>query len=321
MKHFSTLCCWCILAVLSGCGVRYVPLMVKSEPEITFSKDSVQVLVINRFDVAKADFLLGREKKKEVFAQGIRAEIQQVTEELERMKGLRLILPSHSVLLPRDIKASLDSSVLTVSEIQQLAKTYQADYILSLEDYEAKFVQDEVNRTKNADGSVSKVATYSLSVRSAWVWYDPYGQSFKELQGDVSAYHSERGVLSGILALGPALGTNARLVVDMSKKAGARVAAYFKVQNKSLERPLYNDREFRPIAEMIRKGAYSSARKELQLLAQQTDRATASKAYYSLAVLADLEGNRSSAIDFATLSLQKKRNMYATMLLNGLKES
>jgi tetratricopeptide (TPR) repeat protein len=306
-------------ACLSACSVSYVPLTVQRAPEIAFGDSLTNVLVINRFDARKVDFLLRKEKKKEVYARGINAEIGQLLNELESMKGINLIKKSDSLTMARNIKANLDSTVLTVGEIEQLASKYQADYILALENYDASFVQDEIIRSKNNDGSTKKVARYSLAIQSSWVLYDKHGRSFKELRGNVAKYHSQREVLSGLLAIGPALGSNTKFVQEVSIDAGKHVSDYFKGQLISIMRPLYTDKNLKTSATAIRSGDYVKAQNELEALTKVEDNSIASKAYYNLAVIADLKGNRKSAIDFAELSLQKKKNMYASMMLNGFK--
>jgi len=301
-----------------GCGVSYIPLTANRPPEINFNDSTVHILVINRFDVNKVDFTLRKEKKKAVFNNGINAEIAQVLTELESIKGINLIKKSDSLTMARNIKANLDSTVLTVGEIQQLAQQYKADYILALENYDAGFEQDEVIKTKNTDGSTSKVAKYSLAVKSSWVLYDKAGLSFKELRGDMAKYHSERAVVSAILAIGPALGSNTKFVQEVSMIAGKNVAGYFKSQLISLDRPIYTDKVFKESATAIKTGDYDAANKALIVLAKSTDANIAYKAYYNLAVLAELKGNKTTAVDFAKISNEKKKNMYASMLLNSL---
>ena len=319
MKRLNCLLLFFALGCFSACGVSHVPFTVQRAPEISFSDSITKVLVINRFDVSKVDFMLRKEKKKEVYNRGINSEIGQLLNELESMKGIQLIKKSDSLTMARNIRANLDSTVLTVGEIQQLASKYNADYILALENYDVGFVQDEVIRTKNSDGSTSRIARYSLAIKSSWVLYDKAGHSFKELHGNASKYHSERSVLSGLLAVGPALGSNTKFVEEVSISAGRRVADYFKAQRVSVDRPLYTDKVLKSSADAIKKGDYRLAQQELEVLAKSSDARISSKAYYNLAVMADLEGNRRSAIDFAELSIRKKKNIYADMLLNGFK--
>lgn len=263
--------------------------------------------------------MLRKEKKKEVYARGINAEIAQVLSDLAGIKGINLIKKSDSLTLARNLKANLDSTVLTVGEIKQLATRYKADYILALENYDASFVQDEVVRKKNSDGSTGKVASYSLNVESSWVLYDKSGKTFKELRGNAAKFHSTRSVLSGLLAVGPALGSNIKLVLEVSTSAGQKIGEYFKGQTITFTKPLYTDNELSASANDMRSGNYASAEEKLEILAKSEDANISSKAYYNLAVLADLRGDRNRASDFAELSQQKKKNVYASMLLNGFR--
>jgi len=319
MKLLKNLSLFMIVVCLCSCGVSYVPLTVQRGPEITFRDSITNVLVINRFDVNKVDFILRKEKKKEVYNQGINAEIGQLLNELESIKGIRLIKKSDSLTMARNLKANLDSTVLTFGEIQQLATKYKADYILALENYDAGFVQGDIIKTKNSDGSTTKIAKYSLEIRSSWIMYDKNGNSFRELKGDEIQYHSERSVVSALLAVGPALGSNTKFVQNLSITAGKKVAGYFKSQLISVTRPLYADKTLKPSADAIKRSDFAFAQKELEELTKSDDLTLSSKAYYNLAVIADLKGNKQVAMEFAELSIQKKKNMYASMLINGLK--
>ncbi|MDQ7949075.1 MAG: DUF6340 family protein [Pedobacter sp.] len=319
MKHLNYLCLGMALLCLCACGVSFVPLTAQRSPAISFPEPTTRILVINRFDPKKVDFILRKEKKKEVYGRGIQAEIGQLLNEMESLKGIELIKQSDSLTMARNLKSELDSTVLTVGEIRHLATKFGADYILALEDYDASFVQDEVVRSKNSDGTVKKVAKYSLAISSSWVLYDQDGKSFKELKGNVSKYHSEREVLSALLAIGPALGSNTKMVQEVSVQAAKQVAGYFKSQMITMNRPLYTDKPLKASANAIKNGNFDAAQQELEDLSKDTDAVLSSKAYYNLAILADLKGNRKMAIDLAEMSMQKKRNMYASMLLNEFK--
>jgi hypothetical protein len=125
-------------------------------------------------------------------------------------------------------------------------------------------------------------------------------------------------VVSAILAIGPAIGSNSKLIQEVSIDLAKQVAGYFKSQVITLNRPLYTDKILKQSAEAIRSGDFSTAEKELESLIANADESISSKAYYNLAVMADLKGDRKKAVDFATLSMQKKKNMYASLLLNGI---
>jgi len=71
--------------------------------------------------------VLRKERKKEVYARGINAEIGRVLDELEGVKGVRVIKKSDSLTMARNLKGNLDSTVLTVGEINQLAEKFDAD--------------------------------------------------------------------------------------------------------------------------------------------------------------------------------------------------
>lgn len=307
------------LCCCSACGVSYTSLSIERKPEIVFKDSISRVLVINRFDVDKVDFVLRREKKRDVYRYGMHAEMGQVVQELGANETLRLIGPSDRLMGDSGVGSNLDSTGLTMGEIGMVAAKYQADYILALENYDASFVQDEVVRSKNSDGSVGKVASYSLAVESSWGLYDKEGKLIRVLRGDAAKFHSQRSVMSGLLAVGPALGANRKTVELVSVSAGTRIADYFRSQTYRLTRPLYTKKELKESAHDIKTGDYVVAEAKLKLLSKHSDVRVASQAYYNLAVIADLRGERKNAVELAELSQRMKRNMYASMLLNGIK--
>jgi hypothetical protein len=128
MKNLNYALLGAMLCLFSACGVSHVPLTAQRPPAISFENTETSILVINRFDVNKVDFTLRKEKKKDVYSRGINAEINQLLNELENIKGINLIKKSDSLTMARNMKQNLDSSVLTVGEIQSLATKHNADY-------------------------------------------------------------------------------------------------------------------------------------------------------------------------------------------------
>ncbi len=114
-----------------------------------------------------------------------------------------------------------DNSVRT-----KIMERYKANIILLLQNYEGGFSQDEIQRSRNTDGSVNKQATYSVF----------FNTNMTIIQGDqlyrkritASKYHSQRQVLSGLLARGPGYEANKKDIAAMAQRNASNVSGLFR---------------------------------------------------------------------------------------------
>lgn len=103
---------------------------------------------------------------------------------------------------------------------------YKANIIILLQNYEGGFTQDEIQRSRNTDGSVDKRATYSVF----------FNTNLTIIQGDqlfrkritASRYHSQRQVLSGLLARGPGYEANKKDIAAMAERNASNVSGLFR---------------------------------------------------------------------------------------------
>ncbi len=108
----------------------------------------------------------------------------------------------------------------------KLATKYGANIFIILQNYEGGFSQDEVVRTKNNDGSTSKTAYYSVF----------FNTDITVIQGDqlyrkritASREHSNRSVLSGLLARGPGYEANKKDIISMANRNASNVSGLFR---------------------------------------------------------------------------------------------
>lgn len=103
---------------------------------------------------------------------------------------------------------------------------YKANIIILLQNYEGGFSQDDINRSRNTDGSLNKTATYSVF----------FNTNLTIIQGDqlyrkritASKYHSQRPVLSGLLARGPGYAANKKDIAAMATRNASNVSGLFR---------------------------------------------------------------------------------------------
>jgi hypothetical protein len=108
----------------------------------------------------------------------------------------------------------------------KLATKYGANIFIILQNYEGGFSQDEVVRTKNNDGSTNKTAYYSVF----------FNTDITVIQGDqlyrkrivASREHSNRSVLSGLLARGPGYEANKKDIISMANRNASNVSGLFR---------------------------------------------------------------------------------------------
>jgi hypothetical protein len=108
----------------------------------------------------------------------------------------------------------------------KVMERYKANIIILLQNYEGGFSQDEIQRSRNNDGSVDKRATYSVF----------FNTNLTIIQGDqlfrkrvtASRYHSQRQVLSGLLARGPGYEANKKDIAAMAERNASYVTGLFR---------------------------------------------------------------------------------------------
>lgn len=298
---------------MSSCSVKYVHYTISTPPRIDVSQSALTILLVNRFDPNRLEFK--KDKKTRIFKEASLEMLKHVEEEFRSYPNLRVIAAYDSVTMANDIRTIIDSSVLSTEQIRRLTERYHADYILSLEQYSAGFNQDNVERVKNADGSTSKTAYYSVYANSTWAWYNIASNTFDELKGNASQPHSDRAVVSGLLAFGPAIVSNEREIKQVTSVAVRNMLVNYRGEERQATREVYSGKALKGPANDIISGNYETARSSLQVLAKAEDDDLASKALYNLAVLSEIQGNAEAADDFAKLSLARKNNLLAKMFL------
>jgi hypothetical protein len=108
----------------------------------------------------------------------------------------------------------------------KIMEQYKANIVIILQNYEGGFSQDEIQRSRNNDGSLNKQATYSVF----------FNTNMTIIQGDqlyrkritASTYHSQRQVLSGLFARGPGYEANKKDIAAMADRNASYVSGLFR---------------------------------------------------------------------------------------------
>lgn len=220
MKKNSLIIVGAILAI-TGCKV--LSLNYKTfPPEIPLQDSTGTIVIIDAADVHTPGITIT--KKREEVVTKIK---QDFVAHLPSAMRLDLGNPS---LLDTTV-SDVDKTRLLMDDAlvkQQLFSKHNASMIIVLKDCSGGFSQDEVVSEKAADGSTSKTAYYSVFFQTAYHIIQKEKSWNKEITA--SKKHSNRSVLSGLLARGPGYEANKKSIAQMAETNAVQTANLFKEQ-------------------------------------------------------------------------------------------
>ena len=161
------------------------------------------VLIVDHCELVPAGFILNK-KRKEVLAEMCRDYFTAMETSLPNAGNIEL---SRDSLLPRGF---------IVDKLTEQMRATGADYALVFNLFESGFWQSEVIVDEDSDGNKTRTAIYHVFCKTH---LDIYNREGMMLARDVTktAYHSERTVLSGLLARGPSYEANKKAIGDMAR--------------------------------------------------------------------------------------------------------
>jgi hypothetical protein len=186
------------------------------------------------------------------------------------------IIPSHSARAP--------AYNLSKEIIADLYQSFNSDYIFSLDNYDLYFDQ-EVDVQENEDGSKSKTAYYDLVLNTYITIYNFNGEAVHKLKEERRILHDERGVISGLLAVGPSMGKADKNVIKISDELGRMFIQKFYPEKISEMRLFYANKEFKTAFQAYSYRNWDKVEEELMLLTKHPDSKIQGRAAYNLSVL------------------------------------
>jgi hypothetical protein len=220
MRPFLSLICITAL-LLSSCSILQVSY--RTDPPYITIKDSSQSLVLIDAGNVKVPGVQFSKNREEVVTETKALYIDSLYQRLQHELPLTIILDS--LITPDDKLKALqgDSSILAA-----ISRQHNAALVMVLTDYSGGFSQDEVKKEKQSDGSTSKTAYYSVFFNSNWViWQDA---SLRRKDVLASQPHSDRSVVSGLLARGPGYKANRKAIEGIANVNVRNVLELFKEQ-------------------------------------------------------------------------------------------
>jgi len=273
-----------ILSVYLYSCTAYVPVQKTLPPEIVLPEETADFLFVNRFESDDLDY--NNENKVEVFEMGVENYISGLKSGFDTCRLFNLILsdalfPSHSAHEP--------AYNLSREIVQTLCSEYDPDYIFSLDNYDLFFDQD-VEVEEYDDGSKSKTAYYDLVLNTYITIYSRDGNVVNKMKEELRILHDKRGVLSGLLAVGPSMGKADENVIKISDELGRMFIQKFYPTHISELRVFYSTKEFASAYKAYKLKNWNTVEQELTELTKHSESKIQGRAAYNLAVFYENQG-------------------------------
>jgi len=285
VKLFKLICILFIVGLTSCNVVQYATVPVDYAPKLVFKTDTARILVVNR-----VTFDSTRMNKRKIMALKAAAysAITGAEKELKLLPGVKISSLVDSV----SFSANKDS-------VKHLAAKYKANYVLTLDSFNAGLVLDNVQYDGNA-----QIAYYSTKASVAFTLHESNGIFFKKLKG---------------LATEPQDGRFGYSIDGAARNAALDALKDYLPYTITNYRPLYNQSDQLTLSvRQILAGRFDIAFKILNPIIDGPDPKQASRAAYNLAVVYEAQGDIDEALELAKLSNQKQQNDYATVLIAAL---
>ena len=285
MKLFKLICILFVACLTSCTVIQYATVPVDYAPKLVFNQDTARILLVNKiaFDSTKIN-----KRKLVALKAAAYTAVVGAEKELKLLPGVKVTSLIDSI----PFNTNPDS-------VKQLAATYKANYILTINDFNAGLVLDNVQYDGNA-----QVAYYSTKAMVNFTLYESNGVYFKKLKGTAEEPQDGR------------FGYSINAVARYAALDALKDYLPYTITN---QRPLYSQGEqLSAGVKQILAGRFDLAYKILNPLIDGPDPKLASRAAYNMAVVYEAQGDIDEALALAKLSNQKQQNDYATVIIAAL---
>jgi hypothetical protein len=202
----------CVAGSYSCKSVQVV--MEKKPPEIQLSLNTEKIVLVDLAKIQARGLVMTKQRE----------EVLQEIKQFYFKEGSKYLADALSINVVVDTtKHSMKTPETVVQEVQQ---TYGPALVILVNSFDGGFNQETVNRERNNDGSVSKTAQYSVyCTTDVSIWYN---NQFYPKRIEASKPHSERSVMSGLLARGPGYRANKRDIEEAAKANMVMLADVFR---------------------------------------------------------------------------------------------
>lgn len=273
---------------------------------VPVAQEQWKVAVINRYNPQLQEF--NQVKKTAVFEAGANHAFLGAIDAILEDDTYDLVL-TDSI----NYRTPVINGKLNPEQVQDVYFRQPHHLLLALEHFDTYFHQETV-REQDEDGDVSKTAYYTLAVASTWALYDSTGQQLDRFILIQEAPYQSRGVISGLLAIGPAMANAGPAVNDLAWHTGNRYWSRLSPQPVAFARPYYSAKGFGAAAGAMAVQDWQKAISLLEPLAESSNRKEAARAAYNLAVVYEAMGNVEQARHWASEARARKEKFSLVLL-------
>jgi hypothetical protein len=289
-----------ILLLFSSCAANKV--LVYDQPlqpvEPLQTKPS-KVVLLNAYDVAIERYRDGKEK---LFFDAIDSMLHTAGMRIQQVADVPYELMQGHTRINHNNDDAIDT----------LLKNHGASHALIVTEFNAKFEQVFVNVEKTQSGK-SREAFYDFLAMSEFKLFDTLGL-IDEARMDYRGEHSSRPVVSGLLAAGPSITSNAnsKLLFRVSDQQAIGFLNKFFPSLVPRKRTLFTTKVFKPVGQAIDANDFDKAFVLSYQLSKTDKKMQRAQALYNCAILMERKG------DTVQMEAMLKEDDMAKRLFNSM---
>ena len=205
-----------------------------------FHIDSGATVVIIDNATIQANGLMGNKKRDAVLQDIKQVYLDSLLQQCLQVLQVRPVLDS-GMAEPNTAVVSINhrGNVLSAEQVQAYLQKHKANYALVIQSYHGGFDQEQVQRERNNDGSVSKTASYAIYFGTTVSFYHRQQTVIASEYFEARKFHSNRAVLSGLLAAGPSYEKNKQQIMAMALAQQAQILDLFRTHQRIKQKPLF----------------------------------------------------------------------------------
>ncbi len=285
---------------------RIISFTAKTKPVYSIDPLPQKILLLNANDIVAKKY---RDSKEELFISLTDNLMNWISKRVLEKEGI----PAEVIKGYTSITGNTDS-ILKV-----LLSKYNATHAIVLQSFDVYFDQTNVEVVKGSDGVKSRTASYDIVTD---IGYSLYSTStlLKMMTVNRKKFHSNRSVVSGLLAAGPSVVLHREDARDMSIENAQQYLNNFFSGEANRQRPVFTGKGFEAVSAAITKFEYDAALTESLRFINDPDKEKAAKACYNCAVFFEQKNQPDEAIKYLRQSLSLFNLQEARWMLASLAE-
>ncbi|WP_018478304.1 DUF6340 family protein [Pontibacter roseus] len=291
---------------LAGCTSSLL-VEATQPPAVTVKQEQWKVLVVNRYDATLLPYK--QDRKVELYQKGANQAVAGAMGAVFNDSTFVLVNEDSAVAAP----SPLQSPSLTAEQVRDLYSRYPCHLILTLDNLDA-YMDREVETAVDEDGDKMKTAHFTLKVVTNWTLYDSTGAVLDKAALKVEDYYESRTVVSGLLAIGPAMANAGPVVNKLAVESGYRYWDRLYPQTALLHRKVHTIGPLSASLGHLYTQQWQLAIEVLLPLASNQEFKHYAKAAHNLAVAYEAVGNYEQATRWAMEAVQKGDKLAALLL-------